>query len=290
MGGIEWDDLRYFLAAARTRSLGAAGKGLGASASTVGRRIAALETSLGARLFSRTRDGLRLSADGERLRPAAERVEAEVARLRAGALADGEAIQGTVRVATTEALGAFLVERGLGSLSREHPSLVVEVLGGNRPVDLARGEADLAVRPLRPTEAGLRIKKLASLGFAVFASTEYVRRRGAPRSPGELAGHDVVLFSAELAGLPEARWLREHPGVRVTFQSNSMPAILAAIRAGAGIGVLTEALGALDPGLEKLFAVEAIPARPLWLVTASDAAERAAVKVVARKIESILRG
>lgn len=283
---MEWDDVRLFLALVRARSLGPAALELGIDRSTASRRVSALEKSIGATLFLRTREGLRPSAIAERMLPHAERMEAEARALTSTAVAGDREVAGTVRVATTEALAAWLVQEGLLAVRDAHPSLVIELLGGNRPVDLVRGEADLALRITKDKEAALRVRQLGKLSFALFASPSYLRRRGRPRSESELAGHDVCVPSAELSRLPEAKWL-SRPGVREVFRSSSMPAIAEAIASGAGLGVLTRAWGDSHPGLERLFAVDDIPPRPLWLVSAGTI-QSANVRVVAAKITEIV--
>ncbi|MGZ3451147.1 MAG: LysR family transcriptional regulator [Polyangiales bacterium] len=284
---MEWDDVRLFLALVRAKSLGPAALELGIDRSTASRRIAALERSIGATLFLRTREGFRPSVVAERLRPHAEKMEAEARALVSTAVAGELEVFGTVRVATTEALAAWLVQEGLLSLRQAHPALVLELLGGNRPVDLARDEADLALRLTPTKEASLRVRRLGKLSVALFASPSYLRARGQPRSESELAGHDVCVPCSELARLPEAKWLASRPGVREVFRSSSMPALVEAVAAGAGLGVITRAWGDGHPNLERLFEIEEIPPRPIWLVS-QPIAPSANVRVVAAKIGEIV--
>jgi DNA-binding transcriptional LysR family regulator len=284
---MDWDDIRVFLAVARAESLARGAKEAGLDRSTASRRITALEAALGAQVFLRTREGLRLSPAGERLRERAERMAAEARALAAEAGDTASQISGTVRIATTEALAVLLVEEGLLSLREQHPQLILELLGGNRPVDLARGEAELALRVTPVREANVQVRCVVKLGLALFAAESYVRRRGAPTSEAELAGHDVVLPSSELAMLPEAKWLASRPGVQVAFRSSSMPALLAATAAGAGIGAITDAWGLRVPALRRLFPLESVEPRPLWLATAPEAASRAAVRLVGEHIATI---
>ncbi len=111
---------------------------------------------------------------------------------------------------------------------REQPQLSIELSSSNQPVDLLRGEADLAVRvsPLR--HASLRVRCVARLKIGLFAAPADVARRGRPTTPAALRGHDVLLPGGKLGGLPEARWLAAQPSVRVVFRSNSVPALLSA--------------------------------------------------------------
>lgn len=287
---LDWDDLRVFLAVSRARGLLGGARALGVDKSTASRRLEALERALAAKLFLRTREGLRLSPVGERLRAHAERVEAEVRDLVTASVARGDEVEGTVRLATTEGLAVRLVASGLLDLRGSHPGLDIELLAGNRPVDLARGEADLALRLTRPDSPALKIRVVARFGIALYASTTYLRARGVPRTPAQLAGHDVLLPSAELAALPEARWLATRPGVRVVLRASSLPALVAAAARGHGLVAITIPWGDGEPGLDRVMILDHIAARPIYLATHPDVASRPAVRVVADRIGEVLRG
>jgi DNA-binding transcriptional LysR family regulator len=285
---MDWDDIRVFLAVARAESLAQGARAAGVDRSTASRRITALEASLGTQVFLRTREGLRLSPAGARLVERAERMAHEARALVSDAADSGKEMVGTVRLATTEALAVLLVEEGLLDLRARHPRLVIELLGANRPVDLSRGEAELALRVSPVKEANVTVRRLARFQPALFVADVYARRRGAPADEAALAGHDVLLQGGELAALPEARWLASRPGVNVAFQSSSMPALVAATVAGVGVCALNDAWGTRVPTLRRLFAIEACEARPLWLAMAPEAGSRAAVKLVASRVDEII--
>jgi DNA-binding transcriptional LysR family regulator len=180
-------------------------------------------------------------------------------------------------------MAALLLEEGLLALQDRHPGLALELLTGNRPLDVARGEADLAIRLAPVRGAGLVARCVARSALALVASRAYLRARG---PVDELAGHDVILPSGELARLPEVRWLAEVPGVRIAFRSNSMPALVAATRAGRGIaplGVVWE-----GPDLAVVRRLDDFPARPIWLVAREGDARRPAVEVVGQEIAAML--
>ncbi len=287
---MQWDDVRLLLALLRARRQKTAADELGVDRTTIGRRLDALERTLGVRLFVRGRDGLRPTASAERLRPYAERMEHEATALGQAAKARADKVQGTVRIATTEAFATFLVQEGLLDLRAEHPELVLDLRGGNRPVDLARGEADLALRLVRPEEASLRVRCVARFSIALFASHGYAHVRGLPRGAASLAGHDVLLPSGELERVPEAAWLASRRGVRPVFRSSSMPALVAAAKRDLGLVALTEPWGTREPGLERAFVVDAVPRRPVWLVVHPEAEARAEVGVVADRIAALFAG
>lgn len=283
----DWDDVRVVMTLLRTRSLAAASRSLGLDRSTVSRRVAALEHALGTPLFLRTREGLRPAAAVERLRVHAERVEAQMRAFVDAARVREREVGGVVRLATTDALAPFLVQRGLLDVCREHPGLVIELLAGNRSVDLARGEAELALRFSPAREAALRTRVLARIGIALFASPAYLHRRGLPRSDGELAGHDVLLPCGELSSLPEGKWLGSRPGVRVVFRSSSMASLFAAATAGLGIAALSQPWAELEPGLQLVAPLERVAARPLSLVVQPAVAQRPEVRLVIARLVQI---
>ena len=284
---MDWDDVRVFAAVARARSLAVGARSAGVDRSTAGRRITALEGALGARLFLRTRDGLRLSATGERLLSHADRMGEAARALESSASEEAEGLSGRVRIATTEMLAALLVRLGLLSLRDRHPALELELLGGNRVVDLARGEADLALRVASTREPSLRVRRIASLPFGLVASEGYLHRRGRPRTEAELAGHDAILYGAELAGLPEARWLGSKKGVRVVMRTNSMTALMAALSEGAGLAVISGRFSERQLGLVRLWDVPALLPRRLFLAMHPDAGARPAVRAVAEHVGNL---
>jgi DNA-binding transcriptional LysR family regulator len=287
MPHMDWDDIRVFAAVARAGGLAAGALAAGVDRSTASRRIQSLERALSVRLFLRTRDGLRASPAAARLLQHAEQME-QAAQAMHSVGSETTRVHGRVRIATTEALATMLVRAGLLELSARHPELEVELLGSNRVLDLARGEADLALRVSAVKEPSLRVRKVAGLGFAAYAAAAYVQQRGRPGSERQLAGHSVLLPSAELAQLPEAKWLASQPDVHVALRTNSIPALLAALSAGTGVAVIASGLARSTRGLVRLFEIAALKPRPLWIALHPDAAARSAVRVTADHIAAIL--
>lgn len=286
---MEWNDVRALSALLRSANLHTAARRLGVDRSTISRRLSALERSLAAPLFIRTRDGIKPTGIAERLRPHVEQMEAHATRLAHAAAATDAGASGLVRVATTEALGRLLVTEGLLDLREQHPELVIEILGGNKPLDLVRGEADLALRLTPVRQPDLRVRCLARMGIGLYASPAYLARRGRVRGPGSLAGHDVIVPAGELAALPEARWLAARKGVRVVFRTSSMPALIAAATAGVGLAPIGLPWGTAVSGLERALVLDQLPKRPVWLVTEPGALARAAVRVVRDRVAVIVK-
>jgi DNA-binding transcriptional LysR family regulator len=282
---MEWDSLEVFSAVARTGSLQGASRLLGVDRTTVGRRLGALEARLQSALVTRTRDGLTLTPAGRRALAHAEAM-ASSARAFFAAAAPEDDVTGVVRLAVTEAMAPFVIEQGLAELTERHPNLTLELHGGNRRLDLATGEADLALRvdPLRGAE--LRARCISRSSVALFASRGYLGSRSV-KTPSQLAGHAVLLPGGELAGLPEARWLSAQPGVKPALVSNSLPALIAAAKQGRGIVPLTSAWGDREAELTRLFDVPRLAPRALWLVSTRAGARRPALRAVADALVAI---
>jgi len=194
---LDWNDFRHF----RAGTLAGATRDLRVRHSTVGRRLDALEDGIGARLFLRTPDGFVLTGAGSAILPLIE--EAERALVAAERLVESgdERIEGIVRLTTSESFSGLLVRR-LAELRVVHPQLMVEVLAGNRSLDLSRGEADLAVRIAATTQPDLICKRIGDAGWSLYASESYIARQGAPPSPRDLAGHEVIGFDESRPAFP----------------------------------------------------------------------------------------
>ena len=276
---IDWNDLRYFLAIARAGTLAGAARDLGVEHTTVGRRLSAIETALGARLLTRTPDGFSLTEAGRAIQPLAERVAADVEAIERRVSGQDARVEGTVRITTSEALSGYFV-RQLSALTERHPRLMVEILSGNRAFDLMRGEADIAVRIREVTEPDLVVRKLASAGWSMYANAAYVARKGAPPSPEDLQGHDVVAFDATMAGVPGAQWLAEHgAGTTVTMRGNSIIAAMNAAILGLGLTVLPCFIADAESALCRL-TPRLLGTRDIFLVVHPDLARVARVRAV----------
>lgn len=245
---FDWDDLRYFLHAARARSLAGAARQLGVEHSTIGRRLTVLERALGAALVLRRPDGLQLSPLGEQLVPIAESVERSMSAI-AELVASERA---RVRLALPSGFTA-LFTAGLADLRALHPDLSLELVSGARPVDLERGEADLAIRSGRITDKDLVVRKLCASGWSLYASEAYLARHPEPIDPDDLRGHEVIGFDSSLAKGVAATWIGEHASTAtVVLRSREMTDMVAAAATGVGLAVLPCMLGDADPRLIRL--------------------------------------
>lgn len=283
-----WDDLRILLAVHRHASFLAAGKSLGLAASTVARRVDAIEHSLGRVLVHRGNDGTRLAPDALRLVALAEELELGLASL----VRDGRdtEVSGTVRVSLSEGFVRPLVPL-MARLHAKHPALSIELISEARVVDLARQEADIGIRIVRSASAAVVSKLLGRASTGLFASREYVERRlPSARLSREVAGlHDWVGLDASLERLPGEQWLRQYGATRFTFRSNSLIAIEHAVLAGMGIGLLGTVQGTSLPGLVQLDIEHLPPPVEIFLAFHRDARKTPRIRVVAKEIEADAR-
>lgn len=264
LGAAAWDDVRVILAVLRHGSFTAAARALGTEQSTVSRRIAALEAALGVALFERGRRAPTPTEAALELRPAAERIEAEIGQLIDAATGPGtRAIRGRVRIATTDELAAHvLVPRALPGLRAAHPELTLEVLTSYAAADLIGHQADVAVRFFPTTRGELIGRRIARLPTAILCA----RGRAAAWRRRPVTALDWI--AVELAGLatPESTWLAAHVARPPSLVCSSYQVQLAAIRAGLGIGIGPRAYARFDRGLAVLDGAD-LPALDVYLVT-----------------------
>jgi len=270
---LQWDDVRYFLELARTGSLSGTARRLGVEHSTVARRVEALEQSLGIRLFDRLPKAWSLTAEGETLVAQAGRLDDEAQAFSRVALGVSS-LQGTVRLSAPPAwAGHFLVPR-LAAMRARWQNIDLEVIGESRDANLARGEADLAIRMSRPTAAGLAARGIGDMGYGLYAAHGYTRR---PADAWEFLGYDDSLDQ-----VPQQRWLSQIAGNRrFVFKSNDLTALLNATRVGLGIAVLPHFLAANDDALSLVPDPVCTIVRKLWLVMHPDVKRSPRVRLLA---------
>src|SRR6476659_4140500 len=251
---LAWNDLRHFLAVARHGSTLAAAKALGLNQSTVHRRLSELERQLGRRLVERHPSGYRLTAVGEELRPLAERIETAVQDLERRAASSDADLVGTVRVTCPETVGYRMMKTPLLDAFRvRYPGLRIELIMVDRVLDLAKGEADVAFRTAPPQEDALVSRKLADVPWALYASRSYIDRHGQPMRAEDVSKHSVIGFGGAIAAHPATRWLSSMaPDAHVAAVCTTTPALVLAVRSGAGLAPLPIAAAAHEADLVQL--------------------------------------
>jgi len=247
----DWDDLRIFLAVARTQSLSGAGRLLRLDAATVGRRIARLEATLGRRLFARSPMGYALTDDGHRLVAPAEAMDAAGARARAALAGPAEGLSGQVRIGAPDGCANYLLPQVVAGLAARHPGLEVQIVALPRVFNLSRREADMAVAISLPPGDRLIVRRIADYRLVLAASDAYLA--GAPplATPADLAGHRIVGYIPDMIFDPELDYLAPL-GIEPHLASNSVPVQMQLLRQGAGVGVVHAFALAFAPGLRRV--------------------------------------
>ena len=273
--GLDWEDLRYFVALARHGSLSGTARALRVNHATVARRVASLETKLGRSLFDRRADGYALTADGKAVLDEAQAMdEAALSVLRR--LDAGTELSGLVRLTAARVLAeGFIIER-LGELHKRYPALDLELISDARVISLARRQADIALRLGSPKDSDLVGRRVAKISFGFYASSAYRDQLAKGKVP-ELIGYD-----ADSDFIFEAAWLaREYPHMRFVFRTNSQISQAVAARAGYGVALLPRYLAVNDPGLVKVSLGQRIPERDVWLLVRRDLANVPRIRAVA---------
>jgi DNA-binding transcriptional LysR family regulator len=288
-GTWQWDDVRFFLAVARAGSLSGAARALGVGHVTVGRRIAQIEARLGVTLLSRTPDGFATTSAGEAvLRPcmAMESAALDLERIAAGR---DTLVTGSVRVTTTEALAHQLVAPAIAALRQRHPELRVDLIAGVRSLDIARRDADLAVRYARPSSPDLVCRKLGEVGFSLYASPRYLARSGIPERGKGLAGYDLITFTGAPAATSPFFMGESLEGARIALRCDNPFVQLRAAADDAGIGEFACFLGDASTDLVRVWPNEAPARRTAWLIVHQDMRRAARIRAVSAAIGEAFR-
>ncbi len=269
---FEWSDLRYFLAVARHGSTLSASRALGVNQSTVQRRLGALERALGRDLVHRHQAGYRLTELGEALRPYAAQVEASVEAFDRQARASGDGLVGVIRLTCPEPIVARITASPLLDLFGErYPGLRVEFVMSDRYLDVARGDADVALRSGEPHDETLMGRKIADSIWAVYASASYVQRRGRPESIADLDRFEIIGFEGIMTGHRAAKWLAAvAPNATVAARNGSVLGVMLAVKSGVGVAPLPTTIADAEVGLVQVLPPVPELSRGWYLLTHPD--------------------
>jgi DNA-binding transcriptional LysR family regulator len=263
---LDWSLLRNFLAVAETGSLSAAARALGTSQPTLGRHIRALEEQVGAELFTRQARGLALTATGQALLPAAQRMRDAAAEIaRTGAARAGQ-LEGTVRVTASRVVAHYLLPQVLADLRRAEPAIRIDLVPSDESENLLYRAADIAVRMYRPTQLDLVARHLGDLEIGIFAARGYLDGRQRPESLDDLPALDLVGYDRNPL-IVETMRAMGYPATRDWFalRCDDQAAYWALVRAGGGVGFMPRAVGAADAAVEELLSGAGLPRLPMWL-------------------------
>jgi DNA-binding transcriptional LysR family regulator len=255
---MEWSDLKIFLAVAREGTLGAAARKLGQSQPTMGRRLRALEQSVGQALFQRTGDGFVLTDEGSAVLGHAERIEEEALALQRQLAGQDQQLDGMLRISASDWFGATMLTPVLAAFAIAQPRVVVELLTDARLYSLPRREADMVFR-IRPfDEPEVISRRLMHIDYGVYAKIGTAYR---PRA-GDGRGTALITMDTAYGGMPDAIWLqRVLPNAHILSRSNNREVQARLCAAGIGVAVLPRPLGDAFPGIERIELGEPPPGR-----------------------------
>lgn len=269
---MDWDDLRVFLAVARTESLSGAGRRLKIDPATVGRRIARLEEGIGKRLFQKSPQGYALTDEGSRLLPHAETAEA-AARAASESLTAPEGAEGgltgQIRLGAPDGCANYLLPQIITRIAEANPGLEVQLVALPRIFNLSKREADMAIGVSRPETGRLTVQKLCDYHLWLAASRDYLRDHPL-NGPEDLKNHRFTGYISDLIFDKELDYLAEIGAPPVTFSSNSVSVQLNFLRQGAGLGVVHDFALPAAPELVRVLPDVICLTRSFWLIRHAD--------------------
>ena len=287
---MNWDDVRHFLAVARTGRLSSAGRQLGVDHATVSRRIRALEQALKTPLFHRAPSGYSLSPAGEDLLPIAEKMEMS-ALLAEGSIGAEEAkISGAVRIGVPDGVGAYIVVKAAQALCEQHPDLELELIAIPRKFSLAKREVDFMIGVSLPTSGRLRAQKIVDYTLHLYGHHAYIERHAPVTRIADLKhlrgiGYvQDLIFDKELDYIPLiGSSLRPH------LTSSSVHVQLQAVLNQAGVCILHDFMAEQHPELRRILPEQIAFTRSFWLIVQEEYAGIERIRLVSSSIVNHMR-
>lgn len=281
MQELNWNDLRFVLAVARSRSLVGAAQQLGVNESTVGRRITEAEQRLGARLFERGPGNFQPTEAGHTVVAGAERVELEVQALESAISGADKLAAGVVRLTSVPMIVNRVLVPALPQLLGNHPQLRVELIAEPRDLSLTKREADIALRLARPRQdVRAAARRIGQLEYAVYGPS---RKKTEPLP--------WVTYEDRMADLPQWRYMAARPihdrDTPPPVTVNDAEAIIQSVKAGLGKSLLPVAIADRESGLVRLAGPPPL-SRELWLMVHPELRDLVRIRVVVDWLVSVI--
>lgn len=265
----DWDDLKVFLAVARSESLSGAGKVLKLDPATVGRRVSKLEDAMATRLFARSAQGYALTEEGQRLLSHAVRVEQAVAEAMEEVKGQG-GLTGQVRIGAPDGAANYLLPQVVARICDDNPGLDVQIVALPRVFNLSKREADMAVAVSRPEAGRLTVQKIADYRLSLAASQDYLARHPPIKSLADLKGHRMIGYIPDLIFDKELDYLAQTGVETVALASNSVSVQFNWVRAGAGIAIVHDFALPSAQGIIRILPDALALSRSFYLIRHAD--------------------
>jgi len=273
--------VQSFCGVVKSGSLAAAARAGVGSQATLSRHISELEESLEVTLFERRKEGLSLTKTGAYLFEYADKIDVASKRFEVAALGQQQEISGTIRVAASTGVAAFLLPDIVAKLGIEEPGVDVELVASEGSANLLMREADIAVRMFKPTQLNLISRKIGEVSFGAYASRAYIKHQGAPGSLDQLLDYDLIgedrndLLQRGLQSI----------GLKVTrtsfkYRCDERTIGWNLVLAGCGIGITHCRHGDSEPLVERVLANDLELKLPIWLTAHSELKTNACVRRV----------
>lgn len=278
---MDWDLCRTFLAVAEAGSHLGAARVLRTSHPTVGRAVAALEAQLGTRLFARSPQGLVLTEQGRLLRGHVQEMAEAARRAEVAVSARGTRARGAVRLSIGPTLAAYWLMPRMEEFLRRHADVEIDLVTHPFPASVLKRDADLVLRVYQSGDENLVGRKIARLGVGFYASRDYVARFGLPESTAEWGRHRVVGFADRASNTELGRWTDQVArDATVVMRCSSQADMLAAIRTGIGICVLSRIVGDAHDDLVRVAPYKLAGISDMWLMAHPDLVDLPQVRAV----------
>jgi DNA-binding transcriptional LysR family regulator len=245
----DWNKLKTFYLTAEARSFSSAAEKMGVSQSSISRQIASLESEIGSVLFNRNTKGLTLTEQGELLYDTAKSIYKKVSEAEDLLIRGRTTPQGTLKVTTTTSFGSLWLSPIMPKFAKLYPDIYVDLILDDTPMDLARRDADFAIRMWQPQEPDLISKAFLKVQCNYYASEDYLAEHGEPKIAEDLDNHRLIAFSAPILGLRDGLNMHLLVGGRSAhkkqhrkpcFSANNLRSVYHAAQAGLGIASLPD--------------------------------------------------
>ncbi len=285
---MNWDDVRIFLAVARSGQILAASKRLGLNHATLSRRLTSLEQALKTQLFIRRTNGCELTEEGQLFLGAAERMETEMLNAQANLGRVDTAVAGTVRIGAPDGLGVSFLAPRLGRLTARYPDLKIQLVPVPRSFSLSQREADIAITIERPEQGRLMFSKLTDYSLGLYASKSYLSEYGTPVDVETLKRHRRIGYVEDLIFSPSLNYTGEiMRDWDAAFEISSATGQTEAVRSGAGIGILHNYIAGQYPELLRIMPHMSI-SRSYWTAYHESARQLVRVRTVVDFLQELV--